>query len=192
MTRGPHLLAALLLGGVVLSFPPARAQAPAGQAAPAGQTAPAGQAAAAGQATTGVRVSEVWSRATAAGGKNGAVYFTLHGEGAADALVGANAPVAEKTELHETVAENGVMRMRPVPSVKVPPGQTVRFAPGGLHVMLLGLHAPLQEGARFPLTLTFEKGGRVTVEAVVQKAGAATPGHGTMGGHGMTGGTDGH
>ena len=170
MSRPSHFAAALLLGTAILAPPflPARAQ-----------TAPAGHPA------QGVTVSQAWSRATAPGGRNGAVFFTIHNTGAADTLVGASAPVAEKTELHETINDNGMMRMRPVPAVKIDQGKSVTFAPGGLHVMLLGLKAPLQQGAHFPVTLTFQKAGAVTVEAVVQGPGATTPGmmHGTMGRH---------
>jgi len=78
-------------------------------------------------------------------------------------------------EVHQTSAVNGVMQMRPVAAVKVPHGQLVTFGPGGLHVMLMGLKQPLKQGDSFPLTLTFTKAGDVTVNAMVQSAGAMSP-----------------
>jgi len=63
--------------------------------------------------------------------------------------------------------EGNVMKMRRVDAVEVPAGQTVAFAPGGLHVMLIGLKEPLITGKTFPLTLNFEQAGAVTLEVAV-------------------------
>ena len=71
---------------------------------------------------------------------------------------------------------NGVMTMRPLPAgVPVPPGQTVAFAPGGYHLMLMGLKGPLKEGDRVKATLTFEKAGPVEVTINVEGIGAQHP-----------------
>lgn len=81
----------------------------------------------------------------------------------------ASTPRAERAEVHTHVNDNGVMRMRKVEGgVAVAPGQTVKFAPGSYHIMLLGLKQPLKAGDRFPLTLSFEKAGQVEVQVVVQ------------------------
>ena len=174
MTR-KILMAALLLS---VAAPRAWAQgAPTsgtmtGMAMP--KAAPAAPQAAKPQAA-GVSVTRVWARATSASQKNGAAYFTIANPGADDTLTGAATPVADMAELHRTSAVNGVMQMRPVASVKVPHGQLVTFGPGGLHVMLMGLKQPLKQGDSFPLTLTFAKAGDVTVNAVVQSAGAMSP-----------------
>ena len=65
--------------------------------------------------------------------------------------------------------------MRRIDGVDVDPGATAVFAPGGLHIMLIKLKAPLKEGESFPLTLTFEKAGSMEVEAMVAGAGAMGP-----------------
>ena len=75
--------------------------------------------------------------------------------GIADRLTGVSTPVAGTAELHQTINENGVLRMRPVSDgMALPPGHAVTFAPGGLHVMLMDLKRPLTQGDVFPLTLT--------------------------------------
>lgn len=128
----------------------------------------------AGTKVGSVVVAQPWSRATAPGAANGAAYLTLSNDGStADRLVAASAPVAAKVELHTHLMDNGVMRMRPVEGgIDVDPGAPVVLQPGGLHVMLMGLKAPLQQGQTFPLTLRFEKGGEGMVEVMVQAAGA--------------------
>jgi hypothetical protein len=101
---------------------------------------------------------------------------------AADRLVSAGTPVADTTELHTTVRDGDVMRMRPVAGIDLPAGRPVALSPGGLHVMLLGLRAPLKEGETIPLTLTFERAGTIEVRVPVARAGA-TGGMGNTGGH---------
>jgi copper(I)-binding protein len=104
--------------------------------------------------------------------------MTLRNRGAApDRLIAAASPVARVVELHTHIREGEVMRMRPVPDIPVPAGQTVELRPGGLHVMLIGLTAPLVEGARVPLTLRFERAGEVAVDLAVEAAGARGAGH---------------
>lgn len=130
----------------------------------------------------GVTVEQPWTRAAAQGGVGGA-FMTLKNAGAAaDKLVSVTTPVAGKVELHQSSREGDVMRMRPVTGIEVPAGGSVTLAPGGLHVMMMGLTRPLAPGERVPLTLTFEKAGAVQVEAAVQPAGArdAGQGHGGM------------
>jgi copper(I)-binding protein len=121
-----------------------------------------------------VEVTAPWARATAPGAQVGAAYLTLAAPGG-DRLVGAEAPVARTVELHTHLMEGGIARMRPVDAVEVPAGAPVAFAPGGLHVMLTGLARPLRQGETFPLTLLFEKAGRVTVQVRVEGAGARGP-----------------
>jgi periplasmic copper chaperone A len=73
------------------------------------------------------------------------------------------------------VEEGGVMKMRPAGSLEIPPGGEVRLEPGGLHVMLMQLQQPLEEGGQVPITLVFEKAGEITVSAPVGGIGARTP-----------------
>jgi copper(I)-binding protein len=129
-------------------------------------------------AAGGIEVQDAWARASASAHKTGAAYLTLVNRGdAVDRLVSASTPAAERAEVHAHLHEGGIMRMRKVDGVDVHPGEPVVFAPGGLHVMLMGLTKPLDEGARFPLTLHFEKAGDLTVQVAVLGVGAAGPAH---------------
>jgi hypothetical protein len=115
-------------------------------------------------------IDHPWSRATSA--RDDATYMTLVNEGEeADRLVKAASPVATRAELHIHLMENNVMKMRPVETLEVHPGEPTVLRPGGLHIMLIGLNKPLEMGDSFPLTLTFEKAGSVEVEVNVEKTG---------------------
>jgi copper(I)-binding protein len=127
------------------------------------------------QEAGGLRIEAPWSRAAGAG-RTGAGYLTITNTGTApDRLVAARAGIARAVELHTHLHEGGVMRMRPVLAVDLPPGQTVTFGPGGLHLMLLELQAPLNQGESVPVTLVFERAGEVEVRLAVQSAGARGP-----------------
>ncbi len=76
------------------------------------------------------------------------------------------------------------MRMRAVPAIDVAAGATVKFAPGGLHIMLQELKRPLKKGDRVPLTLVFQRAGEVRVELAVQDAAAVASEHDAHAGHG--------
>ncbi|MEJ0018987.1 MAG: copper chaperone PCu(A)C [Acetobacteraceae bacterium] len=119
-----------------------------------------------------IRVEHIWARASAGGASTGAAYFSVTNGGQPDRLVAVATPVAATAELHETTNDNGVMKMRPVGGIPLVPGQTVTLAPGGYHVMLMGLKAPLTPEATFPLTLSFEHAQPVTVTVSVQAMGA--------------------
>ncbi len=130
----------------------------------------------------GVAVEQPWTRAAPQGGVGGA-FMTLRNTGTTeDRLLAVTSPLAGKVELHETRRDGDVMRMRPVDTIPLPAGAAVALAPGGLHVMLIGLQKPLAAGERVPLTLRFERAGAVTVEAEVLAAGARGAGHGQGGG----------
>jgi len=126
--------------------------------------------------TPRVRVEQPWARATAGSGLNGVVYMTLTNTGeATDRLLAAASPVAARAEFHSHIDDDGVMRMRKADAVDLKPGEPVVLKPGGLHVMLVGLKAPLREGENFSLALTFEAGGTVQVTVRVEKLGALEP-----------------
>ncbi|AKJ28674.1 hypothetical protein AAW51_1983 [Caldimonas brevitalea] len=131
-------------------------------------------------------VSDAWARPTVAGQPSGAAYLAIENRGqAADKLIAAQLPQANSTELHNMAMEGTVMRMRSVDGVELPPGQTVRLKPGGLHLMLLGLKTPLKTGESLPLTLRFQHAGELTVPLTVGPAPTATaPSHGHGQGHG--------
>ena len=95
---------------------------------------------------------------------------------AADRLVSASSPAAEKVQIHEMTMQNGVMKMRELPNgLPIEAGKTVSLAPGGNHLMLMGLKAPLKQGDKIPLTLNFEKTGKIDVMLDVQGIGAQQP-----------------
>lgn len=104
--------------------------------------------------------------------------MTVHNNGKdADRLIKASSPAAGSVELHEMVMEGGVMKMRAVPGIDVGPGSRVELKPGGLHMMLLDLMRPLTKGDKVPLTLVFEKAGRIEVSVWVEEMGAGGYAH---------------
>ena len=125
--------------------------------------------------SSGIKVDNVWARATPGLAKTAAIYFTITNTGTtADRLEGtASTPVAEHADLHEDKMANGVMQMRPVKSLTIDPGKSVTLDPNsGYHLMLIGLKGPLKEGQTVPLTLSFDHAGKREVTAAVAKVGA--------------------
>jgi len=121
-----------------------------------------------------LEISHAWSRATPGGAHVGAGYLTIKNNGTSpDKLVGGSSQVAADIEVHEMAMKNDVMVMRPVSGgLTIPPGQSVALAPGGYHLMLMNLKAPLKQGERVPVTLQFEKAGKVDVVLDVRGIGA--------------------
>lgn len=116
-----------------------------------------------------LEIGHPWARQTPPGATTGAGYLTLTNTGPEpDRLVAVSTPGAEKVEIHEGVTENGVARMRQVPAIDIPAHGAVKLAPGGFHLMLIGLKEGLATGMRLPATLTFEKAGTVEVELAVE------------------------
>lgn len=139
------------------------------------------------QAQALVDVKDAWARATVPGQQGSGAFMTL--TAAQDAvLLGGSSPAAGVVEIHEMVLQDDVMRMRPIASLPLPAGQAVTLKPGGLHVMLMELKAPLAAGSELPLTLRLRDGAgvesslelQVPVRALNAPRGAAS-GHG---GHG--------
>lgn len=118
----------------------------------------------------GIEVGDAWARASAT--QTSAAYLTIGNKsGEDDTLLEARSPVAGRVEIHDMTMEDMVMRMRRLDNLPVAAGESVQLAPGGKHIMLIGLAAPLEEGASVPLTLVFEKAGEIGVEAPVRAAG---------------------
>ena len=119
-----------------------------------------------------IQIGHPFATPSLAGTKNGSAYLaTLANEGAgADRLLRASTPAAERVELHSMAVDGqGVMRMREVDAIELAPKASLKMRPGlGFHLMLIGLKQPLMEGASFPMTLEFERGGKVEVKVVVQ------------------------
>ena len=97
----------------------------------------------------------------------------------ADILTGVKVDpsVAAMAQMHETVMDNGAMKMQEVASVDLPAGTAVEFKPGGYHVMFMDLKTPLQQGRSVKGTLVFEKAGTVEVEYAVEAMGGSAPAH---------------
>lgn len=115
-----------------------------------------------------VTVADPWIRATVQGQKaTGAFMKITSKEGAK--LTGVSSPAAGISEIHEMKMEKDIMKMSAVPSLNVPAGGAVELKPGGYHVMLMDLKAPLADKATVPITLTFEnaKGVKSQVELQV-------------------------
>jgi len=131
-----------------------------------------------------VGIDQAWMRATAPGARVAGGFMTLHNKGQApDRLVAASSPVAERVELHTHVKEGSVMKMRQVPGVDVPANGRVVLKPGGAHLMFVNIKRPIKQGENVPVTLEFEKAGKV-------KAEYAVGGLGAMGAMGAGGGHD--
>lgn len=100
---------------------------------------------------------------------NGALYVTLRNGGSEpDALLGATSDAAEHVELHETIRDGDVMRMRPVARLEIPAGTALAMQPGGLHIMLINLKRALRPGDRVPVTLTFAHAAPLSLEVPVR------------------------
>jgi copper(I)-binding protein len=120
-----------------------------------------------------IEVSDVWSRATPPTANAGVAYVAVTNQGGeADRIVAVEATVAPRAEMHMHVMDGDIASMRLVQAVEVHPSETIAFRPGGLHIMLVDLKAPLKEGETFPLTLVFERSGRVRVDISIGKPGA--------------------
>jgi periplasmic copper chaperone A len=126
-------------------------------------------------------IGNPWTRATPKGAAVAGAYLTITNKGSApDRLIGGSAAVAGRFEVHSMVMEQGVAKMRPVPSLEIKPGETVELKPGSLHVMLVGLKQPLEKGEKVKGTLEFEKAGKLDIEYAVEAMGATAP---AAGGH---------
>lgn len=134
-----------------------------------------------------LQIGNPWARATPSGASIGAGYLTIVNKGMEpDRLIGGSAAPASRFEVHHTMVEQGVAKMRTVKSLDIAPGATVELKPGGMHVMFVGLKQPLKQGQRIKGTLVFEKAGTVEIEFAVQSVGAPsiTPtDHGGQKGH---------
>lgn len=119
-----------------------------------------------------ITIGHPYARATVAGQPTGAGYLKLVNQGPADRLLAATTPAAAEVQLHSMSMQGDVMRMRQIDAIELPAAQTVELKPGGLHLMLTGLKAPLAAGDRIPLTLRFEKAGEVVVTVNVEALGA--------------------
>jgi copper(I)-binding protein len=133
-----------------------------------------------------IEIGHPYATPSLPGTSNGAAYFAMleNTGNAADRLLRATTPVAARVELHSMAVDaQGVMRMREIDGIALAPHAKIRMRPGsGMHLMLVGLKEPLKDGGRFPMTLEFERAGKIDVTVNVQSAipgggGAASHAH---------------
>jgi copper(I)-binding protein len=117
-----------------------------------------------------LHIGHPWARPTPDGAPTAAGYLTVVNRGATpERLLGGQTPVADSIEPHTMSMGGGVMRMRLAPDgFEIAPGATLTLAPGGDHLMFIGLQRPFRAGDRIPATLRFAHAGAVRVEFVVQ------------------------
>jgi copper(I)-binding protein len=131
-----------------------------------------------------ISVKDPYARAVPPGQPNSAVFMQISNDGADDrALLSAASGVADVVELHTHLMEDGMMKMRRVDQIDLPAGETVTLAPGGLHVMLIGLKQQLQPGDDVPLTLTLDDGSELSLTAPVRDVMPMGQMHEMHGGH---------
>ncbi|MDF2180325.1 copper chaperone PCu(A)C [Aliiglaciecola sp. CAU 1673] len=124
------------------------------------------------------KVEGAWVRLLPPGVTNTAGYLTIHNDSDTDkVLVAASALVVDRVELHEHVLEQGMMKMTQRQRVDIPAGQRVSFQPGGLHLMMFGLKAPLKAKQLVQIQLEFADGERIEVDAQVAEAPPASEHH---------------
>ena len=133
----------------------------------------AGDAAAHDYTLKSLSIDHPFARATPPGAKSGGAFFVVKNAGATpDKLIRAASPVAGAVELHQMTMDGGVMKMRAMTALDVPPGGTLELKPGGYHIMMLDLKQPLKAGDKVPLTLTFEKAGSIDIAVEVEPMAA--------------------
>ena len=139
-------------------------------------------AAAAAQATDydvgPIHISQPWARATPKGATSGAAYMTITNTGKTpDRVTCVASDASAACQIHTMTMENGVMMMRPVEGgLEIKPGETVTLKPASLHVMLVDLKHPLEEGKTVKATLKFETAGTIAIDYPIAAIGAAAPG----------------
>jgi copper(I)-binding protein len=154
--------------------PPATTPAPDAPAAPGAPGEEARARAAAMAAKANIDVTDAWTRATPNNGTTANIYLHLVSAKDADRLVGLEVQNAARIDVREPT-DQGAAKGNAPPSVDVPAGGEVNFAPGGRYLLLSGLKAPLREGESFLLTLRFDKGGSQTAVVKVLNANASGP-----------------
>lgn len=131
-------------------------------------------------------VDQAWIRLSPNKDTPSAGYFVVHGGDAGVQLRGVLTDYALKVEMHESVMANGVMTMKPIDSVTVPPKGEVAFAPGGKHLMLWGVNDTAIGRGKMEMTFLMSNGDRLLVDAVIRKpeaAGAGAPAAAKPGAH---------
>jgi len=115
-----------------------------------------------------IAITDTWARPTANSNTPGGVFFTIKNKSDVSViLAGAKSDIANMAHIHMTKNEDGMMKMDSVEGLVIRAGEEVRFAPGGYHIMLMGLKQKLTKGDVFQLTLTFEQADNIVVPVPV-------------------------
>ncbi|RUO75159.1 copper chaperone PCu(A)C [Idiomarina seosinensis] len=118
-----------------------------------------------------LQVTSSWARASIPGAANGAAYVSMNNQASkAKTITGITSNVSDKTELHEHVHEQGMMKMIHVPELEIAPGESLTMKPGGYHIMLFNLQQPLTSGEQITLTFKFSDGNSQDVSIDVRKS----------------------
>ncbi len=118
-------------------------------------------------------IDHPYARATPPGAKSGGAFFVVsNASPTPDKLISAASTAAGSTEIHQMAMDGGVMKMRAVSALEVPPGGKLELKPGGYHVMLLDLKQPLKVGDKVPLTLNFQNAGSIAIIVDVEAMGS--------------------
>ncbi|MCM8556336.1 copper chaperone PCu(A)C [Sphingomicrobium sediminis] len=116
---------------------------------------------------------EAWARATAEGQPMGAVYMTIANNGDCDVeVLRVTSGASEGASIHETTFDNGMASMSPIDTLEIAGNSRITLEPGGTHIMLEGLKAPLEAGSTFKLTLWYGTGAQQVVDVAVVEASA--------------------
>ena len=127
----------------------------------------------------GIAVRHAWVRPTPPGMMITAAYLSIYNDGKeADRLIGVSSSAAETVEVHQVIEKDGMMHMQPVEGgIELPSGGVVRVRPGGFHLMMIGLKAPIMPGDKLQLKLNFERLGPVNITATARMNGTMTGEH---------------
>ena len=120
-----------------------------------------------------IKIENAYTRATVPGQQVAGGFMKIENKGIADQLLSASSPAAGEVQLHEMAMEGSVMKMRQVKDIPLPAGGSVELKPGGLHLMLMNIKAPLAAGESVPVKLKFAKAGEVEVKMPVNAMGHA-------------------
>jgi copper(I)-binding protein len=117
-----------------------------------------------------VTVTDATVRLLPPGVPNTAAYFSIQNSSDTDQiLIGASADFATKAEIHNHILVDDMMRMQQQSEVVIKPGETLQFAPGGLHIMLFGLKQPLLEGQSVAISVHTQDGESIIITANVAR-----------------------
>lgn len=118
-----------------------------------------------GEEKDDIEIQAPWIRATAPAAKVGGGYFSIiNNSTQEDRLLGATSQIADRVEIHYMEMTDGIMKMRPIPEgLVIPAGQKIELAPGGYHLMLIGLKQPVKQNDTVAVALKFEKAGIINI-----------------------------